>query len=66
MYIRFKIYHIKINEHKCQERQILLCQFFSQVEGGSGDGIVTSRGGAQNSQQLIRQELYEEIPSRSS
>lgn len=36
---------------------------YATVEGGSGDGVVTSRGGAQNSQQLIRQELYEEIPN---
>ncbi|XP_061181877.1 dentin sialophosphoprotein-like [Saccostrea echinata] len=36
---------------------------YATVEGGSGDGVVTSRGAAQNSLRPIRQELYEEIPN---
>lgn len=36
---------------------------YATVEGGSGDGVVTSRGGGQNSKRPIRHELYEEIPN---
>ncbi|XP_055997422.1 uncharacterized protein LOC125645853 isoform X2 [Ostrea edulis] len=36
---------------------------YATVEGGSGDGVVTSKGATQNSQHPIRQELYEEIPN---